>query len=437
MNLKLSRYNFEVPSKDGILLYNAVRNGLALLDEEIQARYECLKASGCQNLDESDSFVIEMRKGGFLVEESLDEIGRLKQLSRFQRYLDDSVVASIMPTSACNMNCQYCYQKKESAIMSGKVEEATFRFISALFRQGTRHLQVTWYGGEPLLNIPTIERLSKQFMALCKERSVQYRAQIVTNGLLLNGDTAKKLHDLEVRWAQITLDGAASTHDTRRPRSNGGASFNDIMQNLAEACDHDIRIIIRVNVDRTNQAEAPQVLEELEKHGLKGKVYPYFAPVQPSTDYCVHVAPACFTKPEFARLQAVLQKEVTAKGFGLSYPHIAPVACGVLQKDTYVYGPTGLLYKCWHDANNEAEAVGNVFEPIRFSENLGKWAAWDVFEQEQCRDCKVLPICAGGCPSAWLRCAEDPTREAPCVTFRYNLPEMMKLVAASRIEKGA
>ena len=44
---------------------------------------------------------------------------------------------------------------------------------------------MTWYGGEPLMNIETIERLSDFFVEFCKENDIEYTAMVVTNGFNL------------------------------------------------------------------------------------------------------------------------------------------------------------------------------------------------------------------------------------------------------------
>ena len=66
-----------------------------------------------------------------------------------------------------------------------------------------------WYGGEPLLAISPIERLTKKFKKICKRFNIEYSASIITNGYLLTEDVCNKLLDLDITDAQITLDGDA------------------------------------------------------------------------------------------------------------------------------------------------------------------------------------------------------------------------------------
>lgn len=51
---------------------------------------------------------------------------------------------------------------------------------------------------------------------------------MVTSGLLLTSEMARRVKDMGVKYLQITLDGDKDAHDRRRPRSDGGGTFNTI-----------------------------------------------------------------------------------------------------------------------------------------------------------------------------------------------------------------
>src|SRR5271165_1102290 len=118
---------------------------------------------------------------------------------------------------ACNLDCFYCFESNRYAgRMSAAVQSNIVRLVRRYFESGTKRLDVTWYGGEPLLAVSVVESLSKRFLALCGEFGSEYSAQIVTNGTLLTHETARQLASWNVKRAQITLDGVPQLHDTRR-----------------------------------------------------------------------------------------------------------------------------------------------------------------------------------------------------------------------------
>ena len=56
---------------------------------------------------------------------------------------------------------------------------------------------ISWFGGEPLLNIDAIEEISKEVISICKCAKKQFYASITTNGFLLtkkNIDTLYRCH---------------------------------------------------------------------------------------------------------------------------------------------------------------------------------------------------------------------------------------------------
>lgn len=87
---------------------------------------------------------------GFLVRENLDELKRIR--SRFQenKFAKHFLNLTLMPTSACNLDCSYCYQETHTKSFSSSIVEQLKQFVSNYISK-IKHLNITWYGGEPLL----------------------------------------------------------------------------------------------------------------------------------------------------------------------------------------------------------------------------------------------------------------------------------------------
>ena len=61
--------------------------------------------------------------------------------------------------------------------------------------------------------------------------------------------------------------------------------------------------------------------------------------------------------------------------------------------------PEGLLYKCPDDAGQPGRAYGSVFsESVANPGNLLHWLSYDWFNHAECRECTMLPQCAGAAP---------------------------------------
>ncbi|MCQ2305908.1 MAG: hypothetical protein MJZ97_13065 [Bacteroidales bacterium] len=75
-------------------------------------------------------------------------------------------------TDACNLRCEYCaygklyadYDKREDKILPTKTAKLFIDYMAALWASPENHsihnnLYVSFYGGEPLLNMPFIKEI--------------------------------------------------------------------------------------------------------------------------------------------------------------------------------------------------------------------------------------------------------------------------------------
>jgi uncharacterized protein len=336
-----------------------------------------------------------------------------------------------MPTLDCNFRCSYCFSYARHERMGAEVQEALLRFVEQKLEEAER-LSVTWYGGEPTLCLDLIETLSGRLRALCEGHGVDLLpADIVSNGYLLNAQVAERLRALGIQEAQITLDGDRATHDQRRPLRGGGGTFDRILDNLA-AVGSILDVKIRINVDRDNAATALGALDALADRGLQDTAV-YFGHVKPYSEACAGVATACLSDREFSELDLALTRQALVRGFrSFRYPRLEiGGVCGADQRLAYVVAPSGLLFKCWAQASQGPEqSVGSLSdngseESVRQTQqkNLERFLAWDPLADTDCRECRVLPICMGGCPYLHL----NRIAGVGCSAWRYVLLETLGL----------
>jgi uncharacterized protein len=428
-----SRYNIPVPLKRGRrLVYNSLTQAMAIWEAEDVDAFEKVVAG---REDEVEAPRLhDLKRGGFIVSEKVDEVAVLETMYKQQRFNTQNVLLTIAPTMACNFGCDYCFQgqDKPHATMGDDVQDAIIAMLERASPQ-VKTIGVTWYGGEPLIRRKVIEALSDRMIALCQERGLKYSAAVVTNGYMLSLEAARSLRQRGVTWIQITLDGTPEYHDTRRYLLGGKGSFEKIVANLKSFIDEvPLSVSIRVNIDDRNRNDIHTLLDYLAKQGLGNKknLNVYFAPVEATTEGCHIVQDVTMAKSRYGQLEADLYRHAHEVGLSpLPFPPRFHGTCGAVRPSSVVILPTGEIHKCWDTVSWPEKKVGTVFNlpAIMEDELMQRWLKWTPFENATCKNCKILPNCAGACAYKFIH-AEDTRGEAavlPCPSWKYNINERL------------
>lgn len=430
--MKPSRYNFFYELDNGVTLaFNSASGALAEIEKEYIPRIKhLLEHSDQARTDQDREFMEGLIGGEYLVGDAIDEVAVLEAQANAHRHSTATLTLTIAPTLACNFACDYCFEGQSTTRMSDSTQKALLEFVDKKLYQSSK-LLVTWFGGEPTLCMPIIEKIQRGLFDLSKKHQVKVEpASIVSNGYLLDGNMALRLKSLGIPEVQITLDGPPHVHDRRRRLRNGKGTFDKIIENMVETADI-LDVGVRINVDRENADQACEVVEILRDRGLLSRVKVYFAQVQSAGGGCADIRDRCYGQEEFARSQVGLYKRLMEKGiYHVEYPQASGgVICGALSNISFVISPTGHLFKCWEEISlDPAKSVGDIFSPELTDQqksNLVKFRSWNPFTLCDCRECDTLPICMGGCPIHGIN--HDNPASGLCSPWKYNLGDMLEI----------
>ena len=417
--MKWSKYNYMFQSEDKYFLYNSLSNSLAELESHEFHMLESKKES-ISDLNYSNSdFFNSLKQMKAIVENDEDEINKIKYINSLRRADNRRLILTINPTLACNFKCSYCFEKQHPAIfMSDSIEEKIINFIKR--NKQTEALDITWFGGEPLLAFDRIESLTNKFQSL----NLKYKAQIITNGYLLNRDVCSRLDNLAISSVQITIDGLESTHDSRRCLKSGAPTFSKIVDNIdtLKQINPSIEVTVRVNVDRNNKDEF------LKLHKMfKAKRYKNFT-ISLAFVNNLSGDVRCENIMERAEQSDYVMKLYRSYGLDFSYiyPQHERYECAIRNKNSLVIGPEGELYKCWNDVGDVTKIVGNIDGAIANQDLLLRYLVGaDPFEDPKCKSCILLPVCGGGCPYLRIKNEFDGKDVTPCPLIKDNLNEFL------------
>lgn len=422
LSKKLSYYNYFVNDDNCVYAYNSLSNSFAILSNE---EYNYLQEFSKSLCDIPKALEEELSKGMFLIPIDFSEIDFIKDRSKRFREKQNSLSITIVPTLDCNFRCTYCYEKGQRSPyrIQDDVKTKIYEYVEKKINE-IKNLNITWYGGEPLLEKTTIEELSDRFISLCKEKNVIYNAGIVTNGYLIDESTLELFKRAQITHCQITIDGTKEYHDKRRILNDGSGSFDVIMKNLVKYGRNINGLTIRVNIDRDNLDAVDEIKNYFDKVGIKRiRVLP--APVRNTWN--------CFSEEKCLSMEEYFEFEKSSIEKGdfdvltKSFPSLRANHCVADSQSGLVLDPEGNIYKCWCDLGIKQNSIGTIFEPIdTYIKN--DLISFDPFSDEKCSKCKLLPVCLGGCFHDRLN-----ANFGTCIPFKSNEETYIKYISQALV----
>ena len=441
---KSSRYNFSIALVDGHALFNA-RTGSVVRFRGADAADFCQTLCSVPSLVRLRQFPTRvaaiLRAGGFVVQSGFDELDAIAALYRRAR-VEAPVVLTLTTTMDCNLGCYYCYEERSPDRLSlDSVSKIVSLARERLVRSRKKSLHVDWYGGEPLLNMEFIEAASAALQALCGELDVSYSASAISNGTRWPNAVGDFVARHRIRQVQISFDGMPTNHNRRRRyvrgREEPTSSFDAAAATVDHLLDH-VRVDVRYNVDRSNQADILEFIEFARSRGWFSKKHP--AVIQPARLAAYSDASSFMRKhelslDEFDRLRADVRDAVAGEAAveeseapeGAAFPKVH--VCAALAHDSDVIGADGRLYRCGLQVSEGARSLGTL--PHRRSLPLAQvagdaefWASFDPTRAPNCSRCSFLPVCWGGCPKRHLEGDRHALAEQGAY-WRKNLPRLI------------
>jgi uncharacterized protein len=446
-----SIFNIRVPlaERNEVFLMNTLTDAQVVVSPDVDAllnRAASAEALDAESLNDEERGAVELlRDNGFLVANREADRRALDEYFRTVKSDTAELNVTILTTLQCNFACDYCFQgdhgdyNKFAEKMTPETAARVGDWIEReLDRVRPEKLLVTFFGGEPLLNLPVMYALSERLFHAAARREVPFSISIITNGLLLTDEVVDRMLPYGLRGVKITLDGDRDTHNRMRPLRGGQGTFDRIIENIRRVSDR-CGIAIGGNFDESSVASYPALLEFLREQAFADKLVkvnfkpivranPAAAPaakgILPLTPVGKDGAPlkalngTCMTSAgagggstcdscDFLDDQMTfLRDETRRRGFPTpDGVHNGP--CHVHMQHAHTIGPDGSLYACPGFTGEKGLSTGHIDdrrESLREAarrefDRLSPWSA--------CGDCAFIPVCAGGCVAASLSTLGD------------------------------
>jgi len=436
--MKISKFNIIKKYENGVTLaYNSFSGALSKVNNNFLKLLESIEKGTffIENLNNDEKKLVEkMKKAGYILNSKVDEMKYLEYLSQLQKYKSKKMKLVIAPTLNCNFKCDYCFEKPIIGDMGIEVQNQIIEMIKKKISEDSiKELSIVWYGGEPLLCKDIINNLSDKILDLCNFSNIAYSASIITNGYLINEESLNDFKKNRIVSIQITIDGTPDIHNVRRrlkQNANNG-TFAKILENI-NMLSSQMNVSIRMNIDKRNKDNIKAFMKILNKKILnKEKITVSLGHVFDDNDnFGIEDCSFCLSKSEYSKYKYELLECAEMYGFKKtkkrSYPKLRLIYCSAISYNSYVIDPLGNVFKCWNEIceeKNRITTVKEILEKKNAEKNIksSQWVMHNVFNEEKCKKCNILPICAGGCPSNQIRKGHSPV----CEDYKYIIEKLM------------
>jgi len=389
--LKPSHYNFLVQVNEKNHIFNT--NSKCVLPLDIKDYSALIKLLKTQlNDSKLDGTLSDLANLGYFVEDVNTEISSLIQNKKTFIENNDQICLTIMMTNDCNLRCVYCYQNHKRNHLEGEDLEKVKKFINEIVKN-KKIVNILYFGGEPLLNTPAIEKLHFHTEELSKIHDFQYNPKISTNGYSIDKNISL-FEKINFKTIRISLDGSEERHDQLRRTKNNGCTFRRILDNIISL--KSPNVMIRVNIDSDSQDYFENLCKTLMGIKFQGKLI-----IDKIESNCMDGR--CSTKQikDYSSYINIAGKY----NLDIARPFTPrAVRCLFEVGDSFLITPESNLYKCFISKDTRVGKInknGTISADREAHKNASRWKQ-STDNIERCKHCKILPICGGGCAAKKL-----------------------------------
>ena len=362
----------------------------------------------------------------------VQELAKFKILTRDENEDDRALqfVRSKIPSPAvnvcymilseqCNLACKYCFlgnndcAKRSNFLMENMSAETADKAINFFIRQiKASGLDVEenkpvliFYGGEPMVNFEILEYAATRINELReKEQCIRnIEMSMVTNGLLLNEEKVRRLHELGVAIA-ISIDGFTEEANSMRVDVAGKPVFSRILEKLDMCKAMGVDVSLSVTLSEETIKNTKDILKLVDTYGVKA----FGFNIMMSSDTFVlpqsyNEAAAQFIIDEFIELRerGIYEDRMMRKLKSFSKAQVYFSDCAATTGGQIVIAPNGQVGICHGCLHNKQYFVAHIddddFVAVK-DKNFIEWSQLTPINHEECMECPALGICGGGCP---------------------------------------
>lgn len=389
---RLMRYVLRVDYDGKVLLHNVVTGQLVILDEE--------EVSIVDNLPSDYRQVLKLLVNDhYLVPQDYDEHQQVINLRMILHKFDITKASqqkaisryTILPTTACNARCYYCYEKDVPVFtMTEKIADDTVKFILNN-SNSEKKVSIRWFGGEPTIASQRIDQICKGLA----DNGIQYYSTMTTNGYLFDEEMVTRAITIwNLKSVMVCLDGTEKNYNDIKAYVNVKDNpYQRVLRNISLLLDSGIEVELRMNFDIGNFQDFEGILDEVNNRFHKNKLlqvhaFPVKGEYPDRNGKIQHGSVRWFDEKivelnDLARDSGVFQRVI-------DLPSLFFSTCSAGCPWFMVVMPNGELTRCVGEFESN-QVVGNVNKGITDKDYYQSWTEFS--DIASCRECVLFPSC--------------------------------------------
>jgi uncharacterized protein len=314
----------------------------------------------------------------------------------------------------CNLRCAYCFAGDgafgaERSVMTSKTAKKAVDFL--IKQSGNRrHLEIDFFGGEPLLAWDTVQTAVAYGKKRAAETGKVIRFTLTTNGLALDDEKIEYIN-AEIDNAVLSVDGREHVHDALRKTVRGEGSYHAVLPKFLQLIKNRTKdYYVRGTFTALNIDFADDVLALYNKGfrhiSMEPAVLPDAHPLALRAEHKESII------SEYRRLQQLLRRHSDIDFFHFKidldtgpcvYKRVKGCGAGT---EYAAVTPEGELYPCHQFVGINEYKMGSIDD---FDSQAVK-PFGNIYTRTECIACWAKYFCGGGCAAANLTVNGDAER---------------------------
>ena len=312
----------------------------------------------------------------------------------------------LITTTNCNLDCDYCFYRSSSSQSLQMKENMSFdiakqsmndfkKIISNNIKDNDYWEQITFYGGEPLINRNLL------YQAIPYARMLfgsDINVVINTNATLLIDSDIELFRKYNVE-VQVSLDGNREQHNLHRKTSNGELTYDIVISNMKRLLNNGVKVLPMITATDANIHNFSEVLLEISR---ELRINDFAVNVLITNSYGVEEEYTEILSSEMLRAYKEFGEIATDCVFVELYQKLLGIdksisknSCGSSRKITVF--PNGKVYACQALEKVAQNYMGTLSTDYAKNSNWECWRNRSRFDNSECLECSSVLSCGGGC----------------------------------------